>query len=95
MDRKTVYAIIDTERSYQDVLGPDRTVGDQKKVGEYLTMLRSYAARADDEWTFNAGDKKALEQIRKIAAICVKCMEEHGAEPRITKAVETSQGEER
>lgn len=89
MDRHTVYAIINTERDYQDRLGADRTVGDQKHVGDYLTMMRAYMAKADEAWTFNAGDKKALEEIRKIAAICVRCMEEHGAEPRMTTVVET------
>ena len=44
-------------------------------------MLRTYMNKADEAWTLNAGDESALEIIRKMAGICVKCLEDHG-EPR-------------
>ncbi|GAG92939.1 unnamed protein product, partial [marine sediment metagenome] len=48
-------------------------------VGNYLTMLRRYANKADEAWTDNAGDLAALDVIRKIAGIAVHCMEDWGA----------------
>jgi hypothetical protein len=82
LTRKTVYKIIDGERDYQDNLGSDRTDNSDHSVGDYLTMLDSYLRKAQDGWTDYPGNTMSLKQIRKIAAIAVRCMEEHGAEPR-------------
>ena len=82
MTRKNVYKVIDEERNYQDKLGSDRTIGKSHDVGSYLTMLETYCRQARDSWTYNAGDQPALISIRKIAAIAVHCMEDHGAIPR-------------
>lgn len=81
--RAEVYAAIDTERDYQDKLPLCRGDGSPKSVGEYLTLLRAYSAKADSAWTDNPGDEKALHVIRKIAGIAVYCMEIHGAPPRV------------
>ena len=83
MTRSEVYKVIDGERDYQDSLSPDRTVGVQHQVGSYLTMLRSYLAKAEQQWTNTAGDSAALSEIRKIAAIATRCMEDHGAPERL------------
>jgi hypothetical protein len=80
--RKEVYSTIDGERDYQDNLPSHRTDGSDHTVGDYLVMLDSYLGKAKDAWTFNPGTVASLKQIRKIAAIAVRCMEEHGAEPR-------------
>jgi hypothetical protein len=82
MKRKDVYALIDGERDYQDSLGADRSREAPHSVGAYLTLLRSYAAKADIAWTDNPGDTAALDVIRKIAAIAVRCMEDHDAPTR-------------
>ena len=78
MTRAEVYAAIDSERDYQDRLGADRTAGQAHPVGSYLTMLRHYLREAEEAWTKTAGDAAALESIRKIAGISVRCMEDHG-----------------
>jgi hypothetical protein len=77
--RQAVYAAIDTERQYQNSLSPARTDGEQRTVGDYLTMLRHYLTRAEAAWTENPGNIHALHEIRKVSAIGVRCMEEHGA----------------
>jgi len=82
VSRKDVYEAIDSERDYQDRLSADRTDGREHAVGEYLTMLRHYLNKADEAWTMNAGDLAALEQMRKIAGIAVRCMEDWGAPKR-------------
>ena len=83
MNRNDVYKLIDGERDYQDNLPPDRTDGRKQSVGEYVVMLFYYLTKAVEAWTMSAGDKEALKNIRKIAGICVHCMEEHDTEPRI------------
>jgi len=82
MNRKRVYEIIDTERDYQENLPATRTDGREHTVGEFLVMGQYYLDQAIAAWTMNAGDEAALEQIRKLAGICVNCMEKHGAKPR-------------
>jgi hypothetical protein len=77
-----VHALVDRERYYQGVLGPNRTDARSKSVPGYLCMFDSYLRKAIDAWTFNAGDTLALENIRKLAGIAVHCMEDHGAPHR-------------
>lgn len=73
--RQEVYAAIDSERTYQQKKWGDH----QHEVGAYLTMLREYVSKADRAWTDNVGDAAALEMVRKVAGIAVRCMEDHGA----------------
>lgn len=80
--RQEVYEAINTERDYQDALPPTRTNGQPHTVGDYCTMLRHYVELLDTAWTLNAGDKAALDVMRKIAGIAVHCMEDHGAPRR-------------
>lgn len=82
MDRQKVYKIIDGERDYQDRLPPSRTDYSKKTVGDYLTMLQYYVHKAHESWVTTSGNDGALHEIRKIAAICVRCMEEHGGKER-------------
>jgi hypothetical protein len=77
-ERSEIYSVIDGERDYQDTLGPNRTAGKEHQVGSYLLMLNEYVAKAQRAWTDGAGDVAALDVIRKIAGICVRCMEVHG-----------------
>lgn len=76
--RDEVYKAIDSERTYQDNKWPNHS----HEVGAWITMLRSYVTKADEAWTNNIGDAAALEVIRKISGIAVRCMEEHGAPHR-------------
>lgn len=78
-DFLTVKDVVDQERQYQDELPEDRTDGLFRSLGDYLTMLDTYVRKAADAWTNNAGVFEALEVVRKIAGICVHCMEDHGA----------------
>jgi hypothetical protein len=78
LSRHIVYAYIGAERDYQDSLPPSRTDGQPRSIGDYFTMLRYYMRQADEAWTVNPGNGPALDVIRKIAGICVHCMEDHG-----------------
>jgi hypothetical protein len=84
-ERSSVYQAIDGERDYQDEMqvGPDgRTDGRDKSVGDHLTLIRVYSAKADAAYSENPGDLPAIHEIRKIAALAVRCMEDHGAPAR-------------
>lgn len=90
MERSEVYELIDRERDYQERLGIERSESVAQKrtleVAEYITMLDAYVRKAANAWTFHPGSELALAEIRKIAAIAVRCMENHGAPERKSAA---------
>ena len=76
--RQKVYEAIDAERDYQDRLGPDRSDGASRSVGDYCVMISAYTQKLLSAWTDNPGNEQALDVMRKIAGIAVHCMEDHG-----------------
>lgn len=73
--REEVFSVIDDERNYQDEEWP----GNSRSVAHELVLLNRYVTQANEEWADNSGDAWALQVIRKIAAISVRCMENNGA----------------
>ncbi len=87
MSRRDVYRMIDGEREYQEELWNTSETSSRKSVGEYLTLIRAYSYHADNAYT--KGDEEgAREDIRKLAALAVHCLEIHGALPRVNNPVE-------
>lgn len=83
MDRTEVYKIVDTERDYQEKLRKAGRFEDViHTVGEEVLMISEYADKARKAWVDNFGNEYGLELVRKIAGMCVRCMENHGASPR-------------
>jgi hypothetical protein len=80
MERNDVYKVIDSERTYQD----DRWPGHKHSPVEYLVYMRDYIEEAlhresrEDSVTWTA----TMDSFRKVAALAVACMEEHGAQRR-------------
>lgn len=73
--REQVFKAIDSERAYQHA----RWQGHEHPVGTYLTYMSDYLAEAVHvDSQSNAKEGKALESIRKFAALGVACMEENG-----------------
>ena len=86
--RPDVYAAIDSERDYQDTfVMPEREYYATHTLGEFVLMLGQYAAQARQSWTHHSdkedGFPESLHEVRKIAAIAVRCMEQHGAPKRV------------
>jgi len=89
INRAYVYAAIDSERDYQDYLKKDRTSNPtdgtrsiDHTVGDFVTMMQHYQYKLVEAWTTNPGDQEAIDVMRKIGAIAVNCMEQHGAPQR-------------
>ncbi|KKN75923.1 hypothetical protein LCGC14_0376310 [marine sediment metagenome] len=87
MERKKVYELIDGERDYQDekwlkFFGcPRPEIDCDHSAADWLGYIRYTAHKADETLYFlNKGD--TLAHIRKIAALCVACMEHNETEPR-------------
>jgi len=83
--REEAFRVITLERNYQDLLTPSRVEPSERphSVGEELVMLDTYIRKAKDAYTGKPGNIAALHEIRKIAALAVRCMENHGSLERV------------
>jgi len=83
MKRGKVFGVITGERMYQDAqqLG-GRFEKKTHSVGEELLLMKRYLDKAMIKYADNFGDAPALHGIRKVVALGVRCMENHGALPR-------------
>ena len=86
--RKEVYAALDSERDYQqERWGPTETKG-LHSISEFLLYMQDYlneAAHIVSREGKRTAYPKALEVVRKITAMGVSCMEQHGAPSRQEK----------
>lgn len=87
MKREEVYSVIDTERAYQDdkwgkTLSGNRTGNGERSVDEFALYIHGYANKLEDFACEFADTQTKLDIIRKIAGLCVACMEQHGAPER-------------
>jgi len=89
--RSEVYAAIDSERDYQDRVWAENNPANPThptdprplSIGEDILLIEEYARRARAKWTGELRPEiGALDIIRKIAGIAVRCMETHGAPKR-------------
>lgn len=77
-NREHVYEAIDSERDYQDRRWPGHT----HSIPDYILFMEDYLAEARHMVSRSNNEASALDTIRKVAALAVVCMEEHGAPVR-------------
>jgi hypothetical protein len=87
MDRQEVYRRIDTERQYQDLRWTPRrekneTPDEEKPPAEWINYMEFHLAEAKKEVYF-LNEEEALAQVRKVAALAVRCLELHGCPERV------------
>lgn len=77
--RKDVYAAIDGERDYQDWRwgGPERDA--KNSIGDFIVYMDHYMTMLKRDFSTEPGQLMALDQMRKVIALGVACMEVHGA----------------
>jgi hypothetical protein len=90
MTREQVYRLIDGEREYQALVEADASRCNQDiketphTAGEYFCMLQAYMTQFPQAWLYSPdGSDEILSFFRKMAAICVHAMEDHGAPSRV------------
>jgi len=84
MKREEVYKVIDTERDYQDkkwgnTLSGGRPGNGERTVDEFILYISGYSDKTKAFAAEFADTEKKLDMIRKVAGLCVACMEQHGA----------------
>ena len=87
MEREEVYKIIDGERDYQDERWCEHTTasGGKHKPGEWLSYIYEYwfrANRVNSTVSEPDASNEVMDNIRKIAAMCVAAAEQNGCPPR-------------
>ncbi len=86
--RGEVYKAVNGERDYQEALikkhGPQRDSEEfarNHSIDSYLVFMEDYMSELKKvrarEW--GAGEARGLDTMRKIVALGVACMEDHGA----------------
>ena len=90
--RQEVYSLIDEERDYQDQKwNPQFTwTGGQHSVSEWILYIEDYVQEARNILARNPDPQatyKALDILRKIAAMSVAAMEQNGIVKRTSKPV--------
>jgi hypothetical protein len=75
--REAVYLATDKERDFQDQKwGP---IEDHPhEMGSWILIMESLLADARKAWQSVNGDAKAAEELRKVIAVGVACLEQHG-----------------
>jgi len=86
MERQEVYSRIDTERQYQDLRWSPRrekneTPDESKPPAEWINYMEFHLSEAKKEVYF-LNEEEALAQVRKVAALAVRCLEIHGCPER-------------
>lgn len=81
MTRQEIYNVLDKERNYQDQVW-DKDHSHEHEVGSWLVYMQHYLNRAVSGLTTSSGNKEALIQLRKIAALSIACFEVHGVPER-------------
>lgn len=84
--RQVIYGKIDEERAYQDLKWstgqrPDQVPDKDKSVAEWLNYIEYHLDLAKKN-VYNLDKTAALDDIRKITALAVRCMEIHGCPER-------------
>ncbi len=82
--REDVYKAIDSERDYQQQCWNAATTSTagQHSVPEWLLYMRQYLDEAIAHVSHHAepyASEDVLETVRKVTAMGVSCMEQHGA----------------
>lgn len=75
-ERADAFAAIDSERAYQDSL--ERNTEKVQAPLEHLTIIKRIVRDMEDAW-YDLPGKADMNYMRKIAAVAVRAMEQHGA----------------
>ena len=82
MERSEVYNLIDGERDYQDSISGDM---EHKDIEAEIRMMEEYIKKTRETWDNHGDSTPALDMMRKVIGIGVRCFENHGCPLRSKK----------
>lgn len=78
---------LESELAYQRATGGEWAHKNRPSVSDELVLARVYLDRAFEAKASKRGDDAALDVMRKVAGILVRCFEYHGVQARVTDAM--------
>ncbi len=82
MNTETERAIV-SELAYQSRCADAWDNANKPSVGEELLLIEEYLAKTRTAFTHNHGNDAALDSLRKVTAMCIRCLNNHGAPVRV------------
>jgi len=82
MKRDEVYKLVDGERSHQDKAADYNLSVEERSIASHLLMIDKALIEAKKDYASYDSKRKALESVRSIAALAVRCMELHDTPAR-------------
>lgn len=82
MNRERVYKVIDGERNYQESQNKKWDHQGKITVEAEILMMEEYIKKLREAWVNNYGPDQALDVMRKVVGIGVRCFENHGCPER-------------
>jgi len=78
MTRDKVFKLIDEERIRQENFYKEgRFRQEMHTVGAEIALIHEYVHKTQSKWSDTFGDEEALKEIVKVAALCVRALENH------------------
>jgi len=78
MKREEAFWLIDEERMRQENFYREgRFKEEVHSVGAEIALIHEYVHKTQSKWTDTFGDEEALKEIVKVAALCVRALENH------------------
>lgn len=94
MNRRDVFDLVDGERNYQDSKSENSQEQDARtSVAACILYIHQHLTFADTR-IYEMDDAAALSEIRKIAALCVACMEHNETRSRSVEGLVSRTNEE-
>jgi len=82
MKRTDVFGLISGERDHQNALGHHSDGRDSvTAVAAWVVYMETHIAKAKG-YIYGGDERKALAEVRKVAALAVACMEHNSTPPR-------------
>lgn len=82
MERSEVYKVIDTERDYQEQRWIESEIQDHE-IASFILYMEHHLYEARKTASTQSPETEALQHLRKVVALGVKCFEVHGVPERI------------
>ena len=73
VDRNYIQAVHEDEVAYQY----DQYGENPHEIDSFATYIRTYSHRLDEVATSRNAPAEKMAVVRKIAALCIRCMEQH------------------
>ena len=78
MDRTEVYKVIDSERNYHEAQAKKWDHKGNPTVEAEILMMEEYMRKVRTAWVEHHNDETSLDMMRKVIAMGVRCLENHG-----------------